>query len=164
MFSPETLNMLYRYGYSLTGNEADAYDLLQDALARYLERGSEQDNPVAYLRRMMRNQFIDQLRREQRFPLEALNTIDPKMSEDDAMQLERIVISQQTLQQVWAQLMPMERELLHLWALDGFNAREIAEQLDVPRGTILSRIHRLRKKIGPLADSAGLQADTGHPS
>lgn len=152
MFSHDKLNSLYRYGYSLTGNESDAYDLLQDALARFIGRKAtlaDQDKGP-YVRRMMRNQYIDQLRREQRFPLEVLDTIDPRIIDDACIELERIMISRQTFQKIWDLLLPMERELVHLWAVDGLNAREMADQLNIPQGTILSRIHRLRKKIEPL--------------
>ncbi len=150
IFDHNTLNKLYRYGYALCNNEADAYDLLQDALTRFLEKKAKEiksTEAIPYLRRMMRNQFIDQLRRAKKFPLEALDTIEPQQGEQEQIAMESIVISQQLLQLIWGELLPLERELVYLWAFEGFNAREIAEQLDVPRGTILSRIHRLRKKI-----------------
>jgi len=152
MFSHEMLNKLYRYGYSLTNSESDAYDLLQDALARLLARKEalpEQDK-IPYIRRMMRNQFIDKLRREQRFPLEVLDNSESELIDDAFIEMDRIIIAQQTLTTLWGLLLPMEREIVHLWAIEGFTAREIAQQLAIPQGTILSRIHRLRKKIEPL--------------
>lgn len=167
MFSEDMLNRLYRFGYSLTGNEADAYDLLQESLTHFLELDRPRlalDKPVFYLQRIMRNRFIDQLRRAKRFPLEALDCTDAGIDDTDLIELERIVISQQTLQRVWQQLSPLERELMHLWAVEELTAREIADLLETPRGTILSRIHRLRKKIAPLAADADLQADGGHGS
>ncbi|MFT6898561.1 MAG: RNA polymerase sigma-70 factor (ECF subfamily) [Paraglaciecola sp.] len=154
MFSHEILNNLYHYAYSLTCEEANAYDLLQDALARFLARKNHLKikDKVPYVRRMIRNQFIDQLRREQRFPLEVLDTVDSIVIDDVCIDLERMVISEQTLQQVWELLLPMERELLYLWAVEGLTGQEIATQLNIPQGTILSRIYRLRKKIEPLKD------------
>jgi len=152
MFNHQILNKLYRYGYSLTNNEGDSYDLLQEALARFFENKKviPEQEKLPYVRRMMRNQFIDKLRREQRFPLEVLDTVQPDVVDDACIELERIVFSHQTLTKIWDLLLPMERELVHLWAIDGFSAREIAEQLHIPQGTILSRIHRLRKKIEPI--------------
>ena len=154
MFSREVLNILYRYAYSLTCEEANAYDLLQDTLARFLARKDHLTikDKVPYVRRMIRNQFIDQLRREQRFPLEVLDTVNSTVINDAYIDLERMVISEQALQQVWELLLPMERELLYLWAVEGFTGQEIATQLNIPQGTILSRIYRLRKKIEPLKD------------
>lgn len=167
IFNQEILNRLYRYGYSLTNNEADAYDLLQDSITRLMENSNikvNADETIPYLRRMMRNKFIDQLRRDQHFPLEGLETIDTQVSVEDAETLEKIVIAQQTLDIIWEKMMPLERELLHLWAVEGFNAREIAEQLDVPRGTILSRIHRVRKKIDQVMSQTDQKDDRGHSS
>lgn len=167
IFNHDMLNKLYRYGYALSNNEADAYDLLQDSLTRFLTNkveGITGDEAVPYLRRMMRNQFIDQLRREKRFPLEALDTIEPQQGDQDEIALERMVISQEILAMIWERLIPLERELVHLWAFEGFNAREISEQLDVPRGTILSRIHRLRKKLDFLRVSVDSQDNKGHSS
>ena len=46
-----------------------------------------------------------------------------------------------------AMLEPLERELLFFWAVEGCTAQEIADRTDSPRGTVLSRIHRLRQKI-----------------
>jgi RNA polymerase sigma-70 factor (ECF subfamily) len=146
------LNSLYRYAYSLSNSESDGYDLLHDALARFLARKEalpEQER-APYLRRMIRNQFIDQLRREQRLPLEVLDTVEPDIIDDAFIELERVIISQQTLDNIWDLLLPLERELVHLWAVEGFNTREISQQLHIPQGTILSRIHRIRKKIEPL--------------
>lgn len=152
MFSHKMLNSLYRYAYSLSNSESDGYDLLHDALARFLARKEalpEQER-APYLRRMIRNQFIDQLRREQRLPLEVLDTVEPDIIDDTFIELERVIISQQTLDNIWDLLLPLERELVHLWAVEGFNTREISQQLHIPQGTILSRIHRIRKKIEPL--------------
>ncbi len=152
MFSHKMLNSLYRYAYSLSNSESDGYDLLHDALARFLARKEalpEQER-APYLRRMIRNQFIDQLRREQRLPLEVLDTVEPDIIDDAFIELERVIISQQTLDNIWDLLLPLERELVHLWAVEGFNTREISQQLHIPQGTILSRIHRIRKKIEPL--------------
>lgn len=164
LFSQETLNKLYRYGYSLTNNEADAYDLLQESLTRFMEDVDKQldaSEALPYLRRMMRNKFIDQLRRNKRFPLESLETLDAQVCDEDADLLEKVVIARQTLDIIWKAMMPLERELLHLWAVEGLNAREIAEQLDVPRGTILSRIHRVRKKIDQVMNQVSQKDDRG---
>jgi len=164
MFSEDMLNRLYRYGYSLTANEADAYDLLQESLTRFLELDPPPDTsgePVFYLQRIMHNRFIDQLRRAKRFPLEALDGADAASGDTGFVDLERIAISEQTLRHVWERLSPLERELMHLWAVEELTAREIAERLDTPRNTILSRIHRLRKKVAPLASDPVASADGG---
>ena len=40
-----------------------------------------------------------------------------------------------------------EREILYYWAIEGMTAQEISRQIDTPRGTVLSRLYRLRKKF-----------------
>jgi len=165
LFCNQSLQSLYRYGYSLTLNEANAYDLLQDALERYLaqpQRHSELDKPEFYVRRIMRNRFIDELRHNQRFPLESLDQMDEQIADLDLKQLETMVMEQQLLEQIWARINPLERELLHLWAVEGMTAVEISDQLETPRGTILSRIHRLRKKIEGLSSTMNQDSNGRH--
>lgn len=149
MFNNDELNRLYRFAFSLTNAEASAYDLLQSALTNYLKSPVAKpsgDGQLRYLRTMIRNKFIDQYRKEQRHPhqefesVEALISIDLPSPEDVVIESEQIV-------DILDGLNPSERELLHLWALEQYTAKEIAEQLDCPRGTVLSRIHRLRQKI-----------------
>lgn len=148
-FDQATLNELYRYCYGLTNNEAAAFDLLQDGLERYLKRCDRRriDNPVAYLRRLLRNQFIDQLRHTQRFPQQSLDDTPESTLGIGLKLLEDESIAAHDLQTVWAYLEPREREILYLWAMQGMTAAEIAIECDTPRNTVLSRIHRLRQKL-----------------
>lgn len=159
MFDRATLDRLYRYGYTLTGEPHSAFDLLQDALERFLrdDHGHVLD-PSAYLRTMMRHQFIDNLRRargarEEEFREETHLDIDTRT-------LEEVVIAEDQLAAVWQALQPVEREILYHWAVEGRTAREIAATLGLPRGTVLSRIHRLRQRLraldeGPRAAAGG---------
>ena len=149
MFNQAELNTLYRFALSLTNAEASAYDLLQSALEKYLNLRVAKpsgDGRLRYFRTMIRNQFIDQYRKDQRYPhqefesVEALISIDMPSPEDVLIKSEQII-------DILAGLNASERELLHLWALEAYTAREIAEHLECPRGTVLSRIHRLRRKI-----------------
>lgn len=80
----------------------------------------------------MRRHSIGQSRHQQRFPHDSL---------------EDMVIDEAELDQLWAQLEPLEREILLLWAVEEYTPSEIALQLAMPRGTILSRIHCLRQRL-----------------
>ena len=64
-FVDEALPALLRFGYVLTGNAAEAEDLVQDALAKSLRRWRRvrADNPVAYTRRIMINTHLTRWRR-----------------------------------------------------------------------------------------------------
>jgi RNA polymerase sigma-70 factor (ECF subfamily) len=151
-FDQANLNSLYRYCFSLTDNEAAAFDLLQDGLESFLRHApSDLDAPVPYLRRLLRNRFIDQVRRSKRFPEQSLDQDGEYLLNNTVgiglQVLENESIARRDLAIVWELLNSDEREILYLWALQGMTAAEIAIQIETPRNTVLSRIHRLRQKM-----------------
>lgn len=141
-----SLDKLYRYAYTLTANQADAYDLLHNAIETSLNRPSETtEKNIAYLRAIMRNRFIDEYRHHQSFPHEDIDDHSPvSMSESS---LEDVVIASHDLAVLWQTIKPVDREVLFFWAVEGFSMKEISEKLEISRGTLLSRIHRLRKRL-----------------
>ncbi len=154
MFEQQALNKFYQYAISLCGQEADAYDLLQSALEKYLTAQKNMptrvDNSSAYMRRIMRNLYIDQYRRNQRQASDEYDEeLHTSVSDISSQSLEQIIIDRDTLQTLWQYLNDKERELLYMWALLGYTIDEIACELECPRGTLLARIHRLRKKLKP---------------
>jgi RNA polymerase sigma-70 factor (ECF subfamily) len=160
MIDRPTLQRLFRYGFSLTRNEDAAYDLLHDALEISLRKTPADSNAtVSYVQKIMRNRFIDQYRRDHRHPTVSLDenptvSIDPKVLED-------IVIAEHEAESIMAMLEPLERELLFFWAVEGYTAQEIADRTDSPRGTVLSRIHRLRQKILRHTEAPGAGMEGG---
>ena len=147
IFDRAILQKLFRYACTLCINQDDAYDLLQYALEKYLQNqsSSKQGSEVAFVRTIMRNRFIDEYRRAKRFPEESYD--DESAIAIDVASLEEMVIAQLDLEIIWEKLDPFEREILYYWAIEEMTAQEISSQIDVPRGTVLSRIYRLRKKI-----------------
>ena len=148
MLDQPTLQRLYRYGFSLTRDEDAAYDLLQDALEISLRKAP--DNTAAamgYVQSIMRNRFIDQYRRDHRHPTVSFDDNDNQPVNIDPRVLEDIVIAEHEVEAILAMLEPLEHELLFFWAVEGYTAQEIADRTDSTRGTVLSRIHRLRQKI-----------------
>lgn len=158
----DTLDRLYRYAYTLTGEASAAYDLLQDALERYLRApGDGIRAPVAYLRRIMRNQLVDDIRRRRgatEEPFEEGGRLDI-----GTRTLEEVLIAEDELAHLWGALEPVEREILYHWAVEGLTAREIADALEMPRGTVLSRIHRLRLRLRAAAAPAPAAGAGGAP-
>lgn len=156
MIEQQQLNQLYRYCYALCLHRENAYDLLQTALEKYLNHpASDKQKEMAYLRQIIRNQFIDNSRRNKRLRFESydesgLATHQEHTDEVISMGtqgLEDLLVNEQQAEQVWLILNTSEREIIFLWAIAGFTAAEIADELDMPRGTVLSKIHRLRKKV-----------------
>ena len=142
----KSLDKLYRYAYTLTANQADAYDLLHNAIEASLNRPSETTKKtIAYLRVIMRNRFIDEYRHHQSFPHEDIDDHSPVSISESS--LEDVVIASHDLAVLWKTLEPVDREVLFFWAVEGLSMREISEKLEVSRGTLLSRIHRLRKRL-----------------
>lgn len=142
-----TLNRLYRYALNLTGSRDDAYDLVHTVSERWLRRGEPAPlAPMAYLLRAVRNQFIDDYRGHQRLRWEPLTDEVIDLTADLAS-LEDIMIAQDCVHRLWATLSLPERELLYLWAVEGYTLNELATLTDTPRGTLLARLHRLKKRL-----------------
>lgn len=154
IFDRPVLQRLYRYGCALCKDQDQAYDLLQHALEIYIRDGGKRKyhHDVAYVRAVMRNRFIDEYRRSKSIPEDSYDDTSPVAISEAS--LEDIVIAQIDLEIVWHRLDPFEREIMYYWAIEGMTAKEIAIEIKKPRGTILSRIHRLRKKIEAALDSS----------
>jgi len=152
-FDRTTLNGLFRYCLALCGERENAHDLLHDALEKYL-RDAPRDvqEPVSYIRRIARNGFFDQYRRQRIIGFETLENPDAHASTE--RDLEAMMVDRLTLEKAWLELTPPEREVVYLWALDGLSASEIALQLNLPRGTVLSRLRRLRLRMEAFSESA----------
>ncbi len=145
MFTPEELNQFYRFCVNLTLDEHAAYDLLQTSLEKYLTSSTPKKNPRAFMYRVIRNQFIDEFRSHQKHSLEPFD--EQQHADFDVRTLESLVIDSDLVEQLMLALQPMEREILYYWAIEGYSTRQIADMLEMPKGTVLSRIYRMRQKI-----------------
>lgn len=148
----QLLNKLYQYCFTLTGNGNDAYDLLQCSIEKYLSKKPlGKHNELSYLRKIIKNQFIDDRRKQQNRVHEAFDEVITYV-DMDTLSLEQVVASQHQIEGIWQSLKPDEREMLYLWAVEGYSTSELANSLNIPRGTLLSRIHRLRTRLETLND------------
>ncbi|MEX0681564.1 MAG: RNA polymerase sigma factor [Balneolales bacterium] len=145
-FDREILDRLYRYCFVLTGQREDAEDLLHSALESYIRnRPDKIDYPVAYIRRIARNRYYDQLRKQKVLPFESLEESGSYTNVEQ--NLENIIIDRLTVEKIWKTLSSVEREVIYLWAVEEMSAAEIGQHLDQPRGTVLSRLYRLRRRV-----------------
>lgn len=144
----QDIQSLYRYAFALCQHQQNAEDLLQAALETFfaqLKQGRAIQHPTAFVRTTIRNRFIDHYRSQQKRPEESFEEqADYDISPLDT---ESLMINEKTLGQVWETLNPNERDMLYHWAVLGMSTDEVCQQLDIPRGTFLSRIHRLRKRV-----------------
>ena len=142
----------FRYARALGANHDLAFDLVQTALVKGLS-AARQDlrEPLAYLITSIRHAFYSELKRVQDTALSTLENLEGVIA-TDLQPLEDMVIERDALERAWARLSPAEREVLHLWAVEGYTIDEISTATNTPRGTLLARLHRLRKRLANQAD------------
>jgi RNA polymerase sigma-70 factor (ECF subfamily) len=143
------LGGLRKFCLSLTGNAADADDLLQTTVEKILDKGMPEDAHAAkWAYRTCKNAWIDELRSRdvrQKYPRQAGHVVV-----DEAPSAERVAGDERQIAAVSAALerLPEEQRLaLALVAIDGKTYAEAAEILEVPVGTIMSRIARARRNL-----------------
>jgi RNA polymerase sigma-70 factor (ECF subfamily) len=139
---------LYNVAYRLTGNDDDAQDLVQEVLLR-VRRGLETYRPGSlegWLSRITTNTFLDETRRRRRRPVELLpeepdRVVPPSVGADVALEAQ---ILPDDVQEALRGLPADYRAAVVLCDVVGMSYQEIGESLDVPVGTVRSRIHRGR--------------------
>lgn len=146
MFDKEVLQKLYRYSYSLTCDEHDAYDLLQTAIEKFIKSKVEVSQPSAYLKKIIYNRFVDDYRKLKVIQFESFEE-EFLATDFDIKTLEELLVNENMVEKILQSLEPDEREIMYCWAIEGFSTSEIAEKMEKPKGTILSKIYRMRKKI-----------------
>jgi len=139
---------LYTVAYRLTGNHEDAQDLVQEVLVR-VRRGLATYEPGSlhgWLGRITTNAFLDEVRKRKRRPVDPLGDdadriVPPAPGADDVLASSGLP---DHLQAALRSLPEDYRAAVVLCDVVGFGYREIADTLDVPVGTVRSRIHRGR--------------------
>ncbi|MGY6517925.1 MAG: RNA polymerase sigma factor [Lysobacteraceae bacterium] len=154
--SDEDYQRAFRYARSLGADRELALDLVQSAVMKGLAVGSRIDDPLGYLLTSVRNGYISDVRHAQRLRWSRLDEIEGVIA-TDLQPLEDVVVNRDALEQVWSELGDAEREVLHLWAVEGYTVDEISAQTRTPRGTLLARMHRLRQRLAnhPSNDALG---------
>lgn len=145
---------LRRYAIALSNNTALADDLVQDCVEKAL-RQSGQLRELAllprWLRSILHNLYIDEIRRRRGKGQQAdiMNFADHaelSMPADDSAQGRDFVRAMRALNFE-------HRQILLLVGLEDLNYREIAEELDVPIGTVMSRLARARERLRSLMEN-----------
>jgi RNA polymerase sigma-70 factor, ECF subfamily len=140
---------LYNVAYRLTGNDDDAYDLVQEALLR-VRKGLETYQPgsmEAWLSRIVTNVFLDEVRRRRRRPVEALPE-DPERLLPSSPGADEATESLPDDVQAALRRLPEDfRTAVVLCDVVGLSYEEIADALSIPVGTVRSRIHRGRRLL-----------------
>ncbi|MDP5029300.1 RNA polymerase sigma factor [Paraglaciecola sp.] len=142
------LPMLRRFAYSLTGSMADADDLVQSTIEKILSKGLPDEVELAkWAFRVCRNIWIDEYRARK---VRLVAAQDPELQEEQSMDSSAQIDQKNTLNQVNAAMQALpddQRSILALVAVQGFSYKEVSESLDIPLGTVMSRLSRARTSL-----------------
>lgn len=160
------LPSLYRLAFRLTGNETDAEDLLQDLLLRLHDRAiklAELDRPGTWLARVLYRLYVDEYRRTRLRPNPAADyrggnpgdEDDPVTnaeagSDSDPETLAERAHDNARLQRALDALPEEQRVVVLMHDVEGYRLTELCELIDVPVGTLKSRLHRARRSLRDL--------------
>lgn len=162
-FEEEALGLadqVYRVARRLVGSREEAEDLVQDTYARAFRSWRSYTpgtNMRAWLLRILTNLNIDRGRRIQRSPdLQPLEETDYYLANrvaesrgEQALEQERVVegLSQDSIVNALSSLPHNFRDVVVLVDIGEFSYADAAQILDVPIGTVMSRLHRGRRQL-----------------
>ena len=158
------LDLLYRTARSLTRSDADAQDLVQETLLRAYRAIDRFDGryPRAWLLTIMRNANINRARKRQPDLLADPDlTFERSTQAADTAGPEDLVVGatfDATVEAAYNALPDKFREVVELVDLNGLSYQEAADVLAIPVGTVMSRLHRARKRIRDHIAEVGLDA------
>lgn len=140
----------YRFALSLTHSAQRAEELVQEAWFSVLKARGPWNR--YYLFSAIRSRFVDECRRRNTVVFETLvEDIQGEPEAADELPLDDgFAVGNGRLDAALDRLRPEERTVLFLAAVEECTAQEIADMLEWPRGTVLSMLHRTRKKLREL--------------
>lgn len=156
---------LYRLAFRLTGRKAEAEDLFQELLIKAFGKLDDLvaiDEPGSWLSRVMYNLFIDEQRR---FARRRMHVVDEGFlpgeglagfaGDEDPERDQRRLEKLQRLDAALRQLSDDHRIIVLLHDTEGYKLEEIHRLIDVPVGTVKSRLHRARARLREILTQDG---------
>lgn len=153
------INSMYNFGYRLTLDEDDAKDLVQDTYLksyRFIESFQKGTNAKAWLFRILKNSFINDYRKKSKEPNKVdYQEVESYYNSDDVDHQITSDLRVESLQnmigdEISNALNSLDvdfRTVIILCDLEGFKYDEMAKILDIPIGTVRSRLHRARNLL-----------------
>ncbi len=152
---------LQKFAYKLTQNKSDADDLLQSTLLRAIEKKhlfQEGTNLFSWSSKIMYNMFVSAYRRRTKFetqydPESYIERESVEASQDVKMELNDVEAAMNSISED-------HREILTLVCVKGMQYAEVSESLQIPVGTVRSRLSRAREAL--MAEMNVLKKPTGY--
>lgn len=155
------LEAMYRFAFRLAGQQHDAEDLVQDVVVKLYDRLEELESIEQlrpWLNRVLYRHFIDQLRRKGRRadrPVSDVAELEQHATFLDSYAADMPELTEQisterlkpVMDSVIQELSPDMRTLMLLHDVDGWSQDDIAQVLEIPVGTVKSRVHRCRASL-----------------
>jgi RNA polymerase sigma-70 factor (ECF subfamily) len=165
------IHSIYNFAYRITFDEDDAKDLVQETYLksfRFIDSFEKGTNAKAWLFRILKNSFINEFRKKNKEPVKIdYQEVEAFYNSDEVnhmitSNLQVEAIKEMIGDEVSIALNSLEvdfRTVIILCDIEGFSYEEMALILDVPIGTIRSRLHRarnlLKEKLKKYAGSMG---------
>ncbi|WP_232831678.1 RNA polymerase sigma factor [Pseudogemmobacter bohemicus] len=157
------LPRLRAFARSLVQNSHGADDLVQatcEKALRNLEDFTPGTRLDSWLFRIMRNGFIDQTRARRRLePIE--DAPESALIGEDGRETAHARLELQAVERAMAALPEEQRAVLMLVCVEGMRYREVAEVLEIPEGTVMSRLARARRALAVLLEGGQSAAEQG---
>lgn len=167
------INALSTFAFHLTYNEADADDLVQETYLkayRFIDKYEPGTNPKAWLFRILKNGFINEYRKSSRTPTNVdFEDVIAFQDKDDASYVQNVDLRSEMYEDLMGDEVTMAlnaipldfREVILLCDIEGFSYEEISDIIEIPIGTVRSRLFRarnlLKQKLKTYAESLGFK-------
>ncbi|HEY8400671.1 MAG TPA: sigma-70 family RNA polymerase sigma factor [Cytophagaceae bacterium] len=171
------IDSLYNFAYRLTLDEDDANDLVQETYLkayRFFDTYEQGTNAKAWLFRILKNSFINDFRKKSKQPTKVdYQEVESFYNSDDVDENITVDLRFETVQDLIGDevanalnsLAVDFRTIIILCDLEGFTYEEMAKILDIPIGTVRSRLHRarnlLKEKLKEYANTMGYNDNMG---
>lgn len=169
------IDSMYNFAYKLTLDEDDAKDLVQDTYLkayRFINSFEQGTNAKAWLFKILKNSFINDFRKKTRQPAKVdYQEIENVYNSDDIDENITVDLRSETVQDLIGDEVTNAinslgvdfRTVIILCDLEGFTYEEMAKILDIPIGTVRSRLHRarsiLKQKLSEYAQKMGYSTE-----
>ena len=153
------MDSLYNFAYHLTYNEEDSNDLVQETYMkayRFIDSYEQGTNAKAWLFKILKNAFINEYRKKAKQPIKVdyedvvayqdLEDARPGGTVDLRQEIFQGMIGDEVTRAINS--LPVDfRTVILLCDIEGFTYEEIAKIIDIPIGTVRSRLHRAREMM-----------------